>query len=61
MQSWDTAIKAGQLNDPSCCTTWGVRKDGYDLLQVLVRRLEYPDLKALVVRQAAGLAAARRS
>lgn len=52
VQSWDTAIKANQINDPSCCTTWGVRKDGYDLLQVLVRRLEYPDLKRLVVSQA---------
>lgn len=52
IQSWDTAIKASQLNDPSCCTTWGVKKDGYDLLQVLVRRLEYPDLKALVLKQA---------
>ena len=53
VQSWDTASKAGQLNDPSCCTTWGIRKDGFDLLQVIVRRLEYPDLKALVVKQAA--------
>lgn len=52
VQSWDTANKASQLNDPSCCTTWGVREGGYDLLQVLVRRLEYPDLKALVARQA---------
>lgn len=52
VQSWDTAIKADQLNDPSVCTTWGVRKDGYDLLQVMVRRLEYPDLKRLVLSQA---------
>ncbi len=52
VQSWDTAIKADQLNDPSVCTTWGVRPDGYDLLQVLVRRLEYPDLKRLVAAQA---------
>jgi predicted phage terminase large subunit-like protein len=52
VQSWDTAFKPSQLNDPSCCTTWGVRKNGYDLLQVLTRRLEYPDLKALVVKQA---------
>jgi predicted phage terminase large subunit-like protein len=52
VQSWDTAIKPGQLNDPSCCTTWGVRADGYDLLQVVTRRLEYPDLKRLVLAQA---------
>jgi predicted phage terminase large subunit-like protein len=53
VQSWDTAIKASQLNDPSCCTTWGIRKNGWDLLQVMVRRLEYPDLKSLVISQAA--------
>ncbi|CAN5261630.1 phage terminase large subunit [soil metagenome] len=52
IQSWDTAIKPDQLNDPSVCTTWGERIDGYDLLQVLVRRLEYPDLKRLVIAQA---------
>lgn len=52
VQSWDTAIKADQINDPSVCTTWGIRPDGYDLLQVLVRRLEYPDLKRVVVSQA---------
>ena len=52
VQSWDTAIKASQINDPSVCTTWGIRQDGYDLLQVLVRRLEYPDLKALIESQA---------
>ncbi len=52
VQSWDTASKPGQLNDPSCCTTWGVKKDGYDLLQVVAKRLEYPDLKSLVTKQA---------
>lgn len=53
VQSWDTAYKPGQLNDPSCCTTWGVRKDGYDLLDVLCKRLEYPDLKSRVIEHAA--------
>ena len=48
VQSWDTAIKTDQLNDPSVCTTWGVRPDGFDLLHVLVARMEYPDLKAKV-------------
>jgi predicted phage terminase large subunit-like protein len=52
VQSWDTASKAGELNDPSCCITFGVRKDGFDVLQVLTRRLEYPELKSLVERQA---------
>lgn len=57
VQSWDTANKAGELNDPSCCTTWGVRHNGADLLQVMVRRLEYPDLKNLVVKQAEAFSA----
>lgn len=51
VQSWDTAIKGHTGADPSCCTTWGIRKDGFDLLSVMVRRLEYPDLKAAVVKQ----------
>ena len=52
VQSWDTAIKAAELNDPSVCLTFGVRKDGFDLLQADVRRLEYPALKVLVQKQA---------
>jgi predicted phage terminase large subunit-like protein len=46
IQSWDCANKAGQLNDPSVCTTWGVtrNKDIY-LIHVSRDRLEYPDLK----------------
>lgn len=52
VQSWDTAIKPDQINDPSCCITWGERVDGWDVLQVIVRRLEYPDLKKSVLSQA---------
>ena len=52
VQSWDTAIKAGQLHDPSVCTTWGEHPVGYDLLQVKVQRLEYPDLKRELYKQA---------
>lgn len=46
IQSWDCAAKAGQLNDYSVCTTWGITygKDIY-LLHVLRVRLEYPELK----------------
>lgn len=53
VQSWDTAYKPGQLNDPSCCTTWGEHETGHDLLHVLVKRLEYPDLKNTLIRHAA--------
>ena len=52
IQSWDTAFKANQLNDPSACTTWGIKPDGYDLLDVKVRRMEYPDLKSTVLKHA---------
>lgn len=52
VQSWDTAHKPGELNDPSVCTTWGVRIDGYDLLDVRSGRMEYPDLKARAIRMA---------
>jgi predicted phage terminase large subunit-like protein len=52
VQSWDTAFKPAQINDPSACTTWGVRKDGFDLLHVLAARMEYPDLKARAIAHA---------
>lgn len=45
VQSWDTAMKAGDHNDPSCCTTWGVTETGYYLMDVYCERLEYPALK----------------
>lgn len=51
VQSWDTAIKGADYNDPSVCLTWGLHEQGYDLLQALVRRLEYPELKRLVISQ----------
>ncbi|WP_435018481.1 phage terminase large subunit [Tundrisphaera sp. TA3] len=53
VQSWDTAYKPGQLNDPSCCTTWGEKPDGFDLLHVMVKRLEYPELKNKLILHAA--------
>lgn len=48
VQSWDTANKAGELNDYSVCTTWGVRERRYHLLDVFRKRLEFPDLKRAV-------------
>ena len=53
VQSWDTAIKTGQLNDPTVCETWGVKPDGFDLLHVLRAKMEYPDLKAKALTHAA--------
>ena len=49
IQSWDTASKAGELNDYSVCTTWLKLGDDYYLMDVTRERLEYPYLKKLVV------------
>jgi predicted phage terminase large subunit-like protein len=53
VQSWDTAFKAGQDNDRSACTTWGVADDGYYLLDCWAERVEFPELKRQVVMLAA--------
>ena len=50
IQSYDTASKPEELNDPSVCTTWGVTKDGYYLIDVFRKRLEYPILKRTVIK-----------
>lgn len=47
VQSWDTANKAGELNDHSVCTTWGETDEGYYLLEVYRFRLEFPALKRM--------------
>lgn len=52
VQSWDTANKAGELNDYSVCTTWGEKDKHFYLLHVLRRRMEYPDLKRAIYEQA---------
>ena len=52
IQSWDTAQKANEFNDPSVCTTWGEHEYGYDLLDVLCERLTYPKLKRTAIRMA---------
>ena len=50
-QSWDTASKAGELNDYSVCTTWLVRGNAYYLLDVFRDRLGYPELRRKVIEQ----------
>ena len=49
VQSWDTAGKEKDINDPSVCTTWGVTEDSYYLIDAFRDRLIYPDLKKAVV------------
>jgi predicted phage terminase large subunit-like protein len=50
--SWDTASKAGERNDFSVCTVWGVKDKVFYLLNVWRRRAEYPELKAQVLAMA---------
>lgn len=45
VQSWDTANKAAEINDPSACTTWLVTDRGAYLVHVLCERMEYPALR----------------
>lgn len=53
VQSWDTAFKPNQVNDPSVCTTWLVTIHGYYLLDVWRKHVDFPTLR----RTAANLAA----
>lgn len=48
VQSWDTAYKPDQINDPSVCTTWMLCQDGEYLLDVYRARMDYPALKRAV-------------
>jgi len=51
VQSWDTANKATELSDFSVCTSWGIKGKDLYLLDVLRRRMEYPELKRSVREQ----------
>jgi predicted phage terminase large subunit-like protein len=51
IQSWDTAQKEKELNDPSVCTTWAETRSGYYLLDVYVQRLQYPDLRRAIINK----------
>ena len=52
IQSWDTAFKTKEENDFSVCTTWGISKSHFYLLDVFRERLEFPELKRKVVQLA---------
>ncbi|WP_339706369.1 phage terminase large subunit [uncultured Sphingosinicella sp.] len=52
IQSWDTASKAGQLNDYSVCTTWGQKDNRIYLLDVVREKLDFPALKRRVIDEA---------
>lgn len=61
VQSWDTGFKAKSTNDFSVCTTWAETGIGYYLLDVWKDRVEFPDLKRVVVSKAAQLWAGRKA
>lgn len=48
VQSWDTAIKTGSQHDPSVCLTFACWQGQYYLLDAMVERLEYPELRRKV-------------
>lgn len=52
IQSWDTAIKAGQGNDASACATFRQKDGVHYLIDMLVVRLEYPALKRRILTHA---------
>ena len=52
VQSWDTANKPSELADYSVCTTWGVKGPNFYLLNVLRKKLDFPNLKRAVREQA---------
>ncbi|WP_169337076.1 phage terminase large subunit [Algicola sagamiensis] len=49
VQSWDTANKANEINDPSVCTTWAETKLAYYLLDVWCGKVEFPTLKSTAI------------
>ncbi len=51
VQSWDTANKPSELSDYSVCTTWGVKGPRFYLLNVLRKKLSYPELRRAVIEQ----------
>jgi predicted phage terminase large subunit-like protein len=53
IQSWDTAFKTKVENDFSCCSTWAECEGGYYLIDLWKEKVEFPDLKRMVVSLAA--------
>ena len=50
--SWDTASKAEEIHDFSVATVWYEYKHGYYLIDVIRRRLEFPDLRKEIIHLA---------
>ena len=45
-QSWDTAIKDKESNSYTVCTTWGHSEQGYFLMDVWRKHVEFPEMMA---------------
>lgn len=52
VQSWDTAVKAGAEHDASACATFVECEGTHALIDMVQVRLEYPELKRLMLAQA---------
>ena len=52
VQSWDTAMTGEPTSDFSVGTTWGYRDKKWHLLDLVRRRLDFPDLKRAVASEA---------
>ena len=51
IQSWDTANKPTELADYSVCTTWGFKGPRFYLLNVVRKKMGYPELRRAVLEQ----------
>lgn len=52
IQSWDTGVKAGAMHDASACITFVQHEGMHYLTDVTQVRMEYPELKRLMVAHA---------
>lgn len=52
VQSWDTAVKAGQQHDASACATFRLVEGVHQLVDMWVVRMEYPALKRAIITHA---------
>lgn len=52
VQSWDTAFKTKKENDYSVCLTFGINDTGFYILDRWKQRVEFPDLKRVVIQKA---------
>ncbi len=56
VQSWDTGIKAGASHDASACATFMMRDGIHVLVDMVVVRQEYPELRRTIIQHAAKFA-----